>query len=114
MGVETNFYTVLGAKFEWDDDFYSLYEELEEAAPGLTINIIFDYMSGEYFVIGKELFDSGSARWGFEDGDTFNEYTLEELAQFEKEYKEEFSKLFPNFLHLIKDPFKIITFMHCS
>ena len=112
MGVSTNFYTVLGIKLQWNEAFSEVYNDAygEEDLP----TVIMDGYAAEYIVLGSVLFDSGDMRWGFEDGDTFEEIKLEDLKDIEKEYKEKFVTRFPEFKHLLDESFSIISFVHYS
>lgn len=112
MGVSTNFYTMCGIKTEWLDDFAEAYDDVYDDKD--TPFVLMDGMGGEYFVFGNILYDSGDARWGFEDGDDFTEIDLSTLADREEKYKQEFIAKFPTFAHLMDRPFKLMTFAHYS
>lgn len=116
MGISTNFYTIYGLYLEEDHkDFNSLYEYYDENYDEISknINFIFDGMSGKYIVIGEVLFDSGDARYGFEDGDALALISVGGLSLVEESYKQNFRKYFPEKFHYILDSeFKIITFSH--
>jgi hypothetical protein len=109
MGVSTNFYTIFGVKLDWNDAFHEAYEAKYDE---LAVSVIVDGMSGEYIILGNILHDSGDMRYGFEDCDTAKEYDIKELKKLEKAYRTAFAKQFPNFLHLIDTPFKVITLAH--
>lgn len=109
MGVSTNIYAVHGAKIPWHSAFMEAYDEIYDSC---DIDVIPDGMGGEYIVLGTKLFDSGDFRWGLEDGDSYKEIDLTTLDELESKYKERFKVLFPNFLDIIAQPFKIIMFTH--
>ena len=112
MGVSLNFYTVFGAKLDWNDDFNDAYDEVYDDKD--TPFVLMDAMEGEYMIFGEVLFDSGDARYGFEDGDSFKEIELSKLADMEKEYKEKFIQKFPQFRDMVDKPFKLMTLAHYS
>lgn len=112
MGVSTNFYTVLGIKTEWLDDFAEAYDEVYDDPD--TPFVLMDSMDGDYMIFGTVLFDSGDARWGFEDGDSFTEIDISTFAHREEKYKAEFSSKFPEFTHLMDVPFNLMSLAHYS
>jgi hypothetical protein len=112
MGVSTNFYTIHGIKIAWDDVFSDMYNEVYDDED--TPYVLIDGMSGEYMIFGTVLFDSGDARWGFEDGDSYKEIDLCELTIHENEYKESFNEKFSQFSHYMDQPFKLMTITHYS
>jgi hypothetical protein len=113
MGVSTNFYTYYGCRIKWNDEFFDRYEELYEENEDLadSVDILFDCMGAEYIVFGKRLYDSGDARYGFEDGEAYTEINVLSFPVIEKEYRENFAKVFPDFVHLL-EPFALICFSH--
>ena len=113
MGVSTNFYTMYGIKTDWLDDFSEAYEDVYEKNEDLPF-ILMGAMCGDYMVFGSILFDSGDARYGFEDGDSFKEIDLTTLKDREERYKKEFIAKFPQFAHLMDAPFKLISIAHYS
>lgn len=112
MGVSTNWYTLIGVKHNFDDKFTEAWDNVysDEDTPYVLI----DCMSGEYMIFGEVLFDSGDYRYGFEDGDSYKEYSLEEISEKEKNYKESFVRKFPEFAHLVNVQFKVISVAHYS
>lgn len=110
MGVSTNFYTIFGIKIDWDDAFSDAYEEVYNDQD--TPNVLMDGMSGEYMILGEILFDSGDARYGFEDGDAFQEIDFSDLEGMEAAYKALFEKKFPEFKHYMSAPFKLMMQAH--
>ena len=111
MGVSTNFYTYYGIQIPWNNKFYEVYDEKYD---DIHSDIIVDGMGGNYMIFGVCLFDSGDYRWGFEDGDTFKEIDLKNLPSLEAEYKVLFKAEFPEFYHIIDQPFKLMSFVHFS
>ena len=87
MGISTHFYTIYGieTKGKYPKDFskayYDVYEDVD------TPFVLFDGMNGEYMILGVKLFDSGDARWGFENGDIFAEIDLNTLSTLESGYE---------------------------
>jgi hypothetical protein len=112
MGISTNFYTIYGIKVEWDDAFNDAYDEVYDDED--TPFVLTDGMSGEYMVFGAVLFDSGDARWGFEEGDSFKEIDTNTLVNLELGYRTEFLAKFPEFAYIIEQPFKLMTLAHYS
>jgi|NOAtaT_7_FD_contig_41_6584376_length_1349_multi_3_in_0_out_0_3 hypothetical protein len=113
MGIDTYFYTIYGVKTEWDDKFNEDHDYLYDDHD--TPWVLMDGMGGEYFIFGKPLFQSGSLRWGFEEGDFYKELDLQSLTELEVKYREEFGKKFPNHVHLLgSEPFKLISLIHFS
>jgi hypothetical protein len=114
MGIDTYFYTIYGVKVDWDDDFNEAYDAVYDNAD--TPWVLLDGMGGEYMIFGFPLFTSGNLRWGFEDGDYYKEIdNLPELDFKEIDYRKEFAKKFPKFIHLLEDkPFKLISLIHYS
>lgn len=112
MGISTNFYTVLGIKTEYHNDFSEAYDEVYDDSD--TPFVLIDGMGGDYMIFGTVLFDSGDARWGFEDGDSFTEIDISTFPQLEEKYKAEFSSKFPEFTHLMDKPFSLMSLAHYS
>jgi hypothetical protein len=112
MGVSTNFYTIYGIKVDWDEAFNDAYDEVYDDMD--TPYVLFDGMGGEYIIFGEILFNSGDARWGFEDGDSFKEIDLSKLSEIETNYKKQFVEKFPQFKHLVDQPFKVMSLAHYS
>ena len=112
MGVSTNFYTIFGVKIGWNDDFHEAYNEVynDEDTPF----VLFECYGCEYMIFGEVLFDSGNARRGFEDGDSFKEIEWSSLAEMEAAYRVVFEKKFPAFYHLVNQPFKLMSLAHYS
>ena len=112
MGVSTNIYVMFGTKIKWDDNFSEAYEKVYDDND--TPFVVFDGMGGEYIVFGELLWDSGDFRWDLEGGDSFKEISVNSLPEIEREYKENFTKKFPEFSHLMNDEFFILSFTHYS
>ena len=110
MGVSTNIYGVYGVKIDWDSSFFEAYEEVYDDDD--TPIIISDEMCGEYMVFGTKLYDSGDFRYGMEDGDTWKTIDPSVLSKTEEAYKWIFVKKFPQFVHYMNEPFKLIIFTH--
>lgn len=114
MGISTHFYTIYGieTKGKYPKDFskayYDVYEDVD------TPFVLFDGMNGEYMILGVKLFDSGDARWGFENGDIFAEIDLNTLSTLESGYRDMFLAKFPDFGHLLNPEFKLMTLAHYS
>ncbi len=111
MGIDIHVYTVYGVKVEWNDNFVDDYDDVYDRCP---LNIIMDGMGAKYLVFGKNLFSSPNFRWDDGGGDVFTEITVDQLSDFEAEYRAEFAKWFPQYTDLISEPFKIISFTHYS
>lgn len=110
MGVDIHFYTTYGIKIGLDEELNEKLNEFYEN--GDLPDIIVDET---YMVLGPILFDSGGHRWGFEEGDTMEEYSLQDLEATEIEYRLKFKQHLPEFYHLIENKkFKIIAFMYYS
>ncbi len=84
MGISTHYYTVLGRKLPWNNDFNDYVEEFDlwdnEKHGDRGFDIIIDNMGGEYIIIGKILFDSGDLRWN-EFKDQYKEISFENFAK---------------------------------
>jgi hypothetical protein len=75
--------------------------------------VLIDGYSGEYVILGVKLFDSGDQRYG-EVEDVYVEIDIGKLHNLEFEYRKEFEAKFPQFVEtLLKEPFKLMTLMHC-
>ena len=113
MGIDTNFYTIYGAKIDWNDEFHEADDEVYNDSD--TPWVLLDSMSGEYMIFGQLLFDSGSMRWGFEDGQQYTELSLYNLGGVAEQYCWNFAQKFPKFRDLIKpEDFKIMSLVHFS
>lgn len=112
MGISTNFYCVYGVRTDWDNEFSELYDAVYDDPD--TFQVIFDGMSGEYMVFGKILFDSGDARFGYEEGDIFNKHTIDQLKKLEVKYRTAFAKKFPDCKILDDREFSVLSFVHYS
>lgn len=112
MGISTNFYTICGIKINWNDDFSEAYEEVYNDSD--TPHVLFECYACKYMIFGERLFDSGDYRWGFEGGDHFKEIDLSKLSEIEANYKKQFVEKFPQFKHLMEQPFKVMTLVHYS
>jgi hypothetical protein len=113
VGISINFYTVYGIKIKgYPKDFTEAYDEVYDDKD--TPFVICDGMCGEYVILGVKLFDSGDARWGFENGDDFKEIDIADLSRLESEYKNQFLAKFPEFGHLLNPEFKLMTLAYYS
>lgn len=112
MGVSTRFYTICGIKTEWNEEFSEVYEEVYDDID--TPWVLMDGMGGKYMIFGAVLFKSGDARWGFEGGDSFKEIDLSKLSDIEASYKKQFVEKFPQFKHMMDQPFRVMTLVHYS
>lgn len=125
MGINTHVYTVYGVRLPWNDAFHEAYEEIEEALldefgygkpqpADRQIEVIMDYMSCDYMILGTRLYDSGDFRYC----DDMNNYQeIEEVGLFGKwlDYKEKFARLYPDHVHLLEgvQP-KLLNLIHYS
>lgn len=115
MGVSTNIYGYLGIKIAWDDAMWDIIDSYEESERSHEIpGYLADGMGGKYIVLGDRLYDSGDARWGWEDGDQYKEIDTSEFDQREAAYKTKFRVMFPQFAHYMDQPFKLMIFFHWS
>lgn len=114
MGVNLHFYVYYGVKIEYDESLSEAYEEVYESIDGASI--LFDGMSGEYVVIGKRLWDSGDARYAYDESDGFAKIPmdLDYLANIRKEFKDMFRERFPNFMHIVDQKWELLCFPHFS
>ena len=115
MGISTNYYTVYGIKYGYDDVPEDFMEHFDDIGYGKGMpTVIVDGMSGEYIIFGQILFDSGDLRWG-EIEDAYVEIDLDILPELEAKYRKDFAAKFPQHTHLIDGkPFKLMTFVHYS
>jgi hypothetical protein len=122
MGINTNIYTIWGIKTEWNDLFNDAYEEIEEQLvdefgygkpqpSGSQVEVVMDNMCCEYMIFGSILYDSGDMRY-WDDMNNYQEIDLNDFTEQEKEYKEEFKKLYPDHYHIVDKPFKLINVIH--
>lgn len=112
MGIDTNTYAIWGVRIEgYPEDFSEAYEAVYDTC---QLDILTDGMNGEYMIFGQKLFNAGNVRWGMEDGDECKQIDIAEFPALEKEYKEEFCKVFPEFKHYMDQPFKLICITHYS
>lgn len=113
MGVSLNIYVVYGVKIPWDQNLSDKFEEYwEQNRESELPEHQFDGMSGEYMVLGSQLFDSGDFRYNLEAGDSFKKHDIKDLVHMERTYKTRFSRLFPEFVHIMDMPFELIMFAH--
>lgn len=111
MGVSTNFYTIYGFAINGINEKFmdAHYESGEEPF------VLFDGMCGEYTIFGIKLFDSGDARYGFEDGQGFATTDISTLPDLKEDYKNKFIETFPEFKHYVEGKhWKIISLAHHS
>lgn len=122
MGINTNIYTIWGIKTEWNDSFNDAYEEIEEQLVdefgygkpqprGSQVEVVMDSMCCKYMIFGSILYDSGDMRY-WDDMNNYQEIDLNDFTEQEKEYKEEFKKLYPDHYHIVDKPFKLINVIH--
>ena len=113
MGVSTNFMMVWGIKMPWNKELADFYEEkYPESSQGPWL--LFDGMGGEYILAGVKLWDSGDARWGFEDGDGHKVLDPRTFPAWEKAYKEHFQREYPQFSYLMFPDFQLHALAHFS
>jgi hypothetical protein len=110
MGISTNYYTVHGIKLPWNNEFAEAHNEVYDDD---TPFVLFESYECEYIILGTPLFDSGDLRW-MEIEDNFTEIDLSVLSSLESKYKQEFITKFPEFVLLVEQPFKLMTFVHYS
>lgn len=125
MGINTHVYTVYGVRLEWDQEFYDIYEELDEALldefgyskrppEDRQIETVIDGMCGDYMILGHIIYDSGDFRY-CEDMNNYQEIDTHNLESIERLYKEKFKRLYPDHYHLIAHhDFKLINVIHYS
>ncbi len=112
MGVDTRFYAVYGVCMtEWDDAFYDEYDEKYDLTEG-KCPIVFDGMSGEYFVMGHQFMETESMRYEMPYG--FTSIDPMDLEEYKQEYISNFHDVFPNWTHLLDGPWEIHVFVHYS
>jgi hypothetical protein len=123
MGINTHVYTVYGVRLDWDQEFYDIYEELDEALleefgynkrppEDRQIEAVIDCMMGEYIILGHIIYDSGDFRY-CEDMNNYQEIDTSNLLKLELEYKKQFVRLYPNHVHLLEGKdFKLINLIH--
>jgi len=124
MGINTNCYCYWGVKTEWSDAFSDANEEVYEAntakygygkSPAdADVDYMSDGMGGEYMVFGVQLWDSGDARWGEMVNESQTELNDGILETWRTEYIEHFKSLYPDLVHLVDVPWKLINFVHYS
>jgi hypothetical protein len=106
MSIDTTFITIYGIKTEFINEISNIAnEENFDKVPFF----IEDGMNGEYMVFGHKIF-SGSDT----GGDYFGMIDIEDLVLLRTEYTEKFEKVFPDFLYILNQPWKIISFLHYS
>lgn len=125
MGINTHVYTVYGVRLNWDDAFHEAYEAIEEALidefgwgkpvpADRQIKTIVDGMCCEYMILGPVLYDSGDFRY-CDDMNNYQEIDTDGLYTCWLDYKEQFSRLYPDHVHLLEgaDP-KLVNLIHYS
>ena len=115
MGVDTHYYAYYGVKVpEYVEALSELFDEVTDLAEEASDLILFDGMGSKYTILGAQLFDSGSQRWGKVE-DEFETIDIDSLPTVEAEYRAKFAKYFPEFLHLIEGKkFELMVFAHYS
>ena len=124
MGINIHVYTYYGVKTNWNDDFYTDYEEIEEQNIDIygwnrdipedkQVDVLVDCMSGEYLLFGIRLYDSGDFRY-CNKMNNYQELQLDisTLEQGKQKYIEIFSKLYPDRVHLLEGKWKLINIIH--
>jgi hypothetical protein len=124
MGINTNCYCYWGVKTAWSNEFSDASEAVYEAniakygygklTSDADVDNKADCMGAEYMIFGKQLWDSGDARWNEMVNETQTEINGEILQAWRTEYIEHFKSLYPDQLHLIDVPWKLINFVHYS
>jgi hypothetical protein len=115
MGVSTECVVYWGIALDWDDQLNQTFEEFwdqnrEKELPGH----VFDSMTGEYMVLGCNLWNGGDIRYGMENGDPFTQLDVGKLPLMEAEYKQKFCSQFPELAQLMDQPFQLLMFAHYS
>ncbi len=112
MGISTNYYTFYGVKLSYPEDKEftdALYDKSSS-----KFDYVLDGMSGEYFLLGKILFDSGDLRWN-EFEDVWKPIPLDKLSEIDKSWREGFLEDFPDHADLIEGKAsELFTFAHYS
>ena len=112
MGISTNYYTVYGIKYGYDDVPEDFMEHFDDIGYGKGMpTAIVDGMSGEYIIFGTILFDSGDLRYG-DINDEYVEIDLNGLNAIKLKYQQEFLDKYPKWEHLVQKEFKLMTFAH--
>jgi hypothetical protein len=112
MGISTHYYTFYGVKLSYPED-ENFTEALYEKS-STKFDYILDGMSGDYFLLGKILFDSGDLRWS-DIEDTWVNIPLDKLDDYDKIWREGFQEDFPEYAQLIEGQVsKLITLAHYS
>ena len=125
MGINTHVYSYWGVRTEWNDEFYSAYEDIEEAndeeygynkAPAeAQIEVLLDGMNCEYMIFGERLYDSGDARWGEMNNSNEVDIYPEKLDILHYEYMEQFKRLYPDHYEWLNSkPWHLVNFVHYS
>jgi len=125
MGINVNVYSYWGVRTKWQDEFYNEYDEVESAAsekygygkeqPADTnVELVSDGMSCEYMVFGVQLYDSGDSRWGEMYNSNEVDIYPEKMDTLRHEYIELFKRLYPDYVHLVDVPWKLVNFVHYS
>jgi hypothetical protein len=107
MSTDYTTYVVYGIKLEYNGDLQDyLYDNDLEG----SIDIINDFICGEYTVIGKIL--STHDKY---DCPKFTEISVDGLNHYKEEYKVKFKEIFPEKFHYyVNDEFKLLSFVHVS
>jgi hypothetical protein len=125
MGINTHVYSYWGVRTEWNDAVHDRYEEIEEAncdlygygkAPASSnVEILMDSMSGEYMVLGVQLYDSGDARWGEMTNSNEVDIYPEKMENLRHDYMERFKQLYPDqYEWLAAKPWRLVNLVHWS
>jgi hypothetical protein len=115
MGVSTHIYAYLGVKIAWDDALWDIFDSWEMSGRDNEIpEYLADDMDGKYIVLGRRLYNSGNARYGFEHGDYHKDIDTSQFPEQEALYKSQFRVMFPQFAHYMDPPFKLLMFSHWS
>lgn len=112
MGTSTRFYLMYGVFSEWDDAFNDTFEEYQENGGKMDDFGALDYICGTHMRIGIVLGKSADARWDAPDIDV--NLDIDTLPLLKVEYILRFHKQFPEYIHLLDKPWKIMAFTYYS
>jgi len=111
MSTQTCDYVMWGIKQKFDEELNELLHDY--MLDDIKIpDVIADGMSGEYMMLGKILRESPDLSSG--GPGSLMLLDVSELPVLESEYRELFQQTFPDFVHLLDQPFRLIAFTHWS
>lgn len=125
MGINIHVYTVYGIRLSWIAELNTAYEKIEEdlcsefgygkpTPADRQIDAVFDWMSCDYMILGKILYDSGDFRY-CKDMNYYQEFDISSLEEYKNQYLVKFQKLYPSFYPVIADKeWKLINVIHYS